>query len=102
MPEPLSNFSFQRLLDLPLHLCPKAILSSVTCAHPSYITHGLPFILVIPSIGMDLKVFIHFFSKESSVASLVGDHLLLRNFEPYGIIFMNVCVATTVAVEMLL
>jgi hypothetical protein len=24
--------------------------------------------------------------------SLVGDHLLLRDFGPYGIIFMNVCV----------
>jgi hypothetical protein len=29
---------------------------------------------------------------------LVGDYLLLRSFEPYGIIFMNVCVVTAVAI----
>jgi hypothetical protein len=32
---------------------------------------------------------------------LVGDHLLLRDFGPYGIIFMNVCVVITVAMVML-
>jgi uncharacterized YccA/Bax inhibitor family protein len=36
------------------------------------------------------------------VAWLVGDHLLLRNFGPYVIIFMNVCVVITVAMVMLL
>jgi hypothetical protein len=33
---------------------------------------------------------------------LVDDHLLLRNFEPYVIIFMNVCVVITVAMVMML
>jgi uncharacterized YccA/Bax inhibitor family protein len=33
---------------------------------------------------------------------LVGDILLLRDFGPYGIIFINVCVVTTVAMVMLL
>jgi hypothetical protein len=33
---------------------------------------------------------------------LVGDHLLLRDFEPYVIIFMKVCVDITVAMVMLL
>jgi hypothetical protein len=33
---------------------------------------------------------------------LVGDHLLLRDFGPYGIILMNVFVITTVAMVMLL
>jgi hypothetical protein len=32
---------------------------------------------------------------------LVGDHLLLRDFRPYGIIFMNACVII-VAMVMLL
>jgi hypothetical protein len=32
----------------------------------------------------------------------VGDHLLLRNFGSYGIIFINVCVVVTVAMVMLL
>jgi uncharacterized YccA/Bax inhibitor family protein len=31
---------------------------------------------------------------------LVGDHLLLRDVGPYGIIFMNVCVVRTVAMVM--
>jgi hypothetical protein len=33
---------------------------------------------------------------------LVGEHLLLRDFGPYGIIFMNVCVVITVATVLLL
>jgi hypothetical protein len=33
---------------------------------------------------------------------LVGDNLLLRDFGPYGIIFMNVCVVITVAMVMML
>jgi hypothetical protein len=33
---------------------------------------------------------------------LVGDHLLLRDFWSYGVIFMNVCVVTTVVNIMLL
>jgi hypothetical protein len=33
---------------------------------------------------------------------LVGDHLLLIDFGPYGIIFLNMCVVTTVAMVMLL
>jgi hypothetical protein len=33
---------------------------------------------------------------------LVGDHLLFRDFGPYGIIFKNVCVIITVAMVMLL
>jgi hypothetical protein len=33
---------------------------------------------------------------------LVADHLLLRDFEPFGIIFMNVFVVMTVAMVMLL
>jgi hypothetical protein len=33
---------------------------------------------------------------------LLGDHLLLRDFGPYGIIFMNVCVVITVAMVILL
>jgi uncharacterized YccA/Bax inhibitor family protein len=35
-------------------------------------------------------------------AWLVGDHLLLRDFGPYGLIFINVCVVITVAMVMLL
>jgi hypothetical protein len=31
---------------------------------------------------------------------LVGDHLLLRDFEPNGVIIMNVCVFITVAMAM--
>jgi hypothetical protein len=31
---------------------------------------------------------------------LVGNYLLLRDFGPYGIIFMNVCVVITVAMVM--
>jgi hypothetical protein len=38
----------------------------------------------------------------SSIYMLVGDHLVFRDFRPYGIIFMNMCVVTTVAVVMLL
>jgi hypothetical protein len=38
----------------------------------------------------------------SSVGSLIADHLLLRNFGPYVIIFMNACVGITVAMVMLL
>jgi hypothetical protein len=34
--------------------------------------------------------------------SLVGDHLLLRDFAPYGMIFMNMCVVITVVMAMLL
>jgi hypothetical protein len=33
---------------------------------------------------------------------LVADHWLLREFGPYGIIFMNVCVVMTVVMAMLL
>jgi hypothetical protein len=33
--------------------------------------------------------------------NLVSDHLLFRNFGPYVIIFMNVCVLITVAMAML-
>jgi hypothetical protein len=33
---------------------------------------------------------------------LVGDCLLLRDFGPYKIIFMNVCVVITIAMAMLL
>jgi hypothetical protein len=33
---------------------------------------------------------------------MVGDHLLLRDFGPYGIRFMNVRVVTTVAMVMML
>jgi hypothetical protein len=33
---------------------------------------------------------------------VVGGNLLLRNFGPYGIIFMNVCVIITVSMVMLL
>jgi hypothetical protein len=33
---------------------------------------------------------------------LVGDHSLLRDFGPYGIIFMNVYVVITVVMVMLL
>jgi hypothetical protein len=33
---------------------------------------------------------------------LVGDHLLLKDFNPYGIIFMNVRVVITFAMVMLL
>jgi uncharacterized YccA/Bax inhibitor family protein len=40
--------------------------------------------------------------QQACVGSLVGDHLLLRDFEPYGIIFMNVCVVINVAMVMLL
>jgi uncharacterized YccA/Bax inhibitor family protein len=36
------------------------------------------------------------------VAWLVGDHLLLRDFGPYGIIFTNMCVVITVAMVILL
>jgi hypothetical protein len=36
------------------------------------------------------------------VAWLVGDYLLLRDFDPYVIIFMNVSVVLTVAVLILL
>jgi hypothetical protein len=36
------------------------------------------------------------------VAWLIGDHLLLRDLGPYGIIFMNVHVVITVAMVMLL
>jgi uncharacterized YccA/Bax inhibitor family protein len=32
----------------------------------------------------------------------LGDYLLLRDFGPYGIIFMNVCIVITVAMVMLL
>jgi hypothetical protein len=39
----------------------------------------------------------------SNIGWLVGDNLLLlRNFGPYGIIFMNVCVLRAVAMVMLL
>jgi hypothetical protein len=33
---------------------------------------------------------------------LIGDHLLFRDFGPYRIIFMNVCVVITVVMIMLL
>jgi uncharacterized YccA/Bax inhibitor family protein len=33
---------------------------------------------------------------------LVGDHLMLRDFGPYGIIFINVCVVITVTMLILL
>jgi uncharacterized YccA/Bax inhibitor family protein len=33
---------------------------------------------------------------------LVGDNLMLRDFGPYGIIFINVCVVITVAMLILL
>jgi hypothetical protein len=36
------------------------------------------------------------------LAALLVDHLVLRNFGPYGIIFMNVRFVTTVAMAMLL
>jgi hypothetical protein len=38
----------------------------------------------------------------SSFAGWLVDHLVLRNFGPYGVIFMNVCVVINVAVVMLL
>jgi uncharacterized YccA/Bax inhibitor family protein len=38
----------------------------------------------------------------SLVGLLVGDRLLLRDFGPYGIIFMIVCVGITIAMAMLL
>jgi hypothetical protein len=37
----------------------------------------------------------------SFVGWLVGHHLLLRDFWPYGLIFMNVCFVITVAMVML-
>jgi hypothetical protein len=33
---------------------------------------------------------------------LVGDHLLLRDFEPYGILFKDMCTVVTVATVKLL
>jgi hypothetical protein len=42
------------------------------------------------------------YNRQMLVAWLVSDHLLLRNFGPYWIIFMNVCVVMTVAMVMLL
>jgi hypothetical protein len=41
-------------------------------------------------------------NKKVLVCSLVGDHLLLRGFGPYGMIFMNLCTAITVAMVTLL
>jgi hypothetical protein len=38
---------------------------------------------------------------DSLVGLSVGDHLLLRDFGPYVIIFMNVCVVLTLAMAML-
>jgi uncharacterized YccA/Bax inhibitor family protein len=35
------------------------------------------------------------------VAWLVGEHLLLRDFGPCGIIFMNACVVITIAMVMM-
>jgi hypothetical protein len=40
-------------------------------------------------------------NKQVLGGSLVGDHLLFRDFETYGIIFMNLCVIT-IAMLMLL
>jgi hypothetical protein len=37
-----------------------------------------------------------------SVASLVGDQFLLRDFEAYRLMFMNGCIFITVAMVMLL
>jgi hypothetical protein len=36
------------------------------------------------------------------VVWLVGDHLLLKDFGPYGIILMNLCFVVTVEMVMLL
>jgi hypothetical protein len=33
------------------------------------------------------------------IGSVVGDCLLLRDFGPYGIIFMNVCAVINIAME---
>jgi hypothetical protein len=44
----------------------------------------------------------HLHNKQVLVTWLVGDHLPLRDFGPYGIIFINVCVVMTVATVMLL
>jgi hypothetical protein len=41
-------------------------------------------------------------SMQVLVGSAIGDYLLFRDFGPYGIIFMNVCVVTTVAMVLLL
>jgi hypothetical protein len=49
---------------------------------------------------------IYLYNKQVLVGNLVDwlvdDKLLLRDFWPYGIIFMNVCVVITVAILMLL
>jgi hypothetical protein len=36
------------------------------------------------------------------VGWFIGEHFLLRDFEPYGIIFMTMCVVITVAMIMLI
>jgi hypothetical protein len=45
---------------------------------------------------------IYLHNKQMLVDSLIGDHLLIIAFRPDGIIFMNVCIVTTVAMLMLL
>jgi hypothetical protein len=35
-----------------------------------------------------------------SVGILVGDHLLSRDFEPYGLIFINMCIVIPVVIVM--
>jgi hypothetical protein len=45
-------------------------------------------------------MFICLYNNQVLEVWLVGDQLLLRDFGPYGIIFMNVCDVTAVAVVM--
>lgn len=47
-------------------------------------------------------VIIYLHNEHVSVARLFGDHLLLRDFEPYGITSIDVNVVITVAMVILL
>jgi hypothetical protein len=51
---------------------------------------------------MRKKCRINLCNKQVSVAWFIGDHLLLRDFGPYGIIYMTMCVVIIVDMEMLL
>jgi uncharacterized YccA/Bax inhibitor family protein len=52
------------------------------------------------SITLDIKIYLY--NKLCWLLAWLVDYLLLRDFGPYGIIFMNVCVVITVAIVMLL
>lgn len=47
------------------------------------------------------EILLHIISKFRLIGWVVHDRLLLKDFEPYGIILTNVCVVITVATVML-